>query len=258
MICLRSAWCPRKFSTKIRRLTNASKPKLLLFESSNVLLSCRWKHCGSSEFWYPPTRLYGVFLCSRCGSRTRGQNGEEWWSSRKANRARNVLGRSPATRWVTWSLSSLTAQVRWVRSSTSSQLPLTALISYWAVHPLLHWSAPNARAWQTLWIVLQSIANWLLSTVKSCILITVKPTLTCYACVKNGHTVQVHITSQLSIITANECTKFMTDVPSPLHDGWRLLSRGVKRPGRELHHLLPSSAEARNEWSYTYSPPCMS
>jgi len=156
LLCLRSECCFRKFSTKIRHLTKASKSKLLLlllfflllFENSNELLSCRWKHCGSSEFWYPPTRLYGVFLCSRCGSRTRGQNGEGWWSSRKANRARNVLGRSPATRWVTWILSRLTDPERWVRISTSSRLLLTALISYWGVHPLLHWSAPNARVWR--------------------------------------------------------------------------------------------------------------
>ena len=151
MICLRPAWCLRKFSTKIRHFTNASKPKLLLllFESSNELLSCRWAHCGSSEFWYPSTRLHGVFLCSRCGSRTRGQNGEGWWSSRKENRARNVLGRSPATRWVTWSLSRLTDPERLARSSTSSQFLLIALISYWGVHPLLHWNAPKARDRQT-------------------------------------------------------------------------------------------------------------
>jgi len=156
---------------------------LLYFVSSNKLLSCRWKLCGSSEFWYPPTRLHGVFLCSRCGSRTRGQNGEGWWSSRKANRARNVLGRSPAIRWATWSLSSLTVPERWVRSSTSRQFLLTALISYWGVHPLLHWSAPNARAWQTVWTVVRSTADCSLPTVKSCILITSKA---------NSHVLCVH------------------------------------------------------------------
>jgi hypothetical protein len=30
---------------------------------------------------------------------------------------------------------------------------------------------------------------------------------------------------------------------------------GVKRPGREADHLTPSSAEVKNEWSYTSTPP---
>ena len=29
---------------------------------------------------------------------------------------------------------------------------------------------------------------------------------------------------------------------------------GVKRPGREVHHSPPSSAEAKNVWSYTSTP----
>jgi hypothetical protein len=32
------------------------------------------------------------------------------------------------------------------------------------------------------------------------------------------------------------------------------LSLGVKRPGREAHHLPPSSAEAKNAWSYISTP----
>jgi hypothetical protein len=32
------------------------------------------------------------------------------------------------------------------------------------------------------------------------------------------------------------------------------LSPGIKRPGREVHHSTPSSAEVKNEWSYTYPP----
>jgi hypothetical protein len=33
------------------------------------------------------------------------------------------------------------------------------------------------------------------------------------------------------------------------------LSLGVKRPGREANHSLPSSAEVKNAWSYTFTPP---
>jgi hypothetical protein len=33
------------------------------------------------------------------------------------------------------------------------------------------------------------------------------------------------------------------------------LSRGVKRPGREADHSPPSSAEVKNAWSYTSTPP---
>jgi hypothetical protein len=33
------------------------------------------------------------------------------------------------------------------------------------------------------------------------------------------------------------------------------LSLGVKRPGREADHSPPSSAEVKNAWSYTFTPP---
>jgi hypothetical protein len=33
------------------------------------------------------------------------------------------------------------------------------------------------------------------------------------------------------------------------------LSLEVKWPGREADHLLPSSAEVKNTWSYTSTPP---
>jgi len=33
------------------------------------------------------------------------------------------------------------------------------------------------------------------------------------------------------------------------------LSLGVKRPGREAHHSPPSSAEVKNAWNYTSTPP---
>jgi hypothetical protein len=33
-----------------------------------------------------------------------------------------------------------------------------------------------------------------------------------------------------------------------------VLSPGAKRPGREVNHSPPSSAEVKNEWSYSSSP----
>jgi hypothetical protein len=50
-------------------------------------------------------------------------------------------------------------------------------------------------------VFLWSRANCRLWTIKPCILNTVKPTASCSAYGQNGHTVQVHITSQLSIIS---------------------------------------------------------
>ena len=35
----------------------------------------------------------------------------------------------------------------------------------------------------------------------------------------------------------------------------RVVSLGVKRPGREFDHSHPSSAMVKNEWSYTSIPP---
>jgi hypothetical protein len=40
----------------------------------------------------------------------------------------------------------------------------------------------------------------------------------------------------------------------PIGSG-RLIPRGVKRPCREADHLPPSSAEVKNAWSYTSTPP---
>jgi hypothetical protein len=33
------------------------------------------------------------------------------------------------------------------------------------------------------------------------------------------------------------------------------LSLGVKQPGHAIDHSLPSSAEVKNVWSYTFTPP---
>jgi hypothetical protein len=35
------------------------------------------------------------------------------------------------------------------------------------------------------------------------------------------------------------------------------LSAGVKRPGREADHSPPTSAEVKNTWIYTPTPPCV-
>jgi hypothetical protein len=43
------------------------------------------------------------------------------------------------------------------------------------------------------------------------------------------------------------------DPPSLLSSGWRAISPGVKRPGREAHRSPPSSAEV-NSRSYTSTP----
>jgi len=45
--------------------------------------------------------------------------------------------------------------------------------------------------------------------------------------------------------------------PSLLSNGYQelFLSLGVKRPGREADHLFPSSAEVKNTWRYTSTPP---
>jgi hypothetical protein len=42
---------------------------------------------------------------------------------------------------------------------------------------------------------------------------------------------------------------------SPLQSVMGALSQGVKRPGRDAYHSLPSSAEFKNAWSYTSTPP---
>jgi hypothetical protein len=87
-----------------------------------------------------------LFLCSRCGSRMRGQNGDEWWSSRKGKPGINVQGRSPAILWETWRPSSLMHLAPWAQNFTSSHFPRTALPSFWVVHLPHRSSARNARA----------------------------------------------------------------------------------------------------------------
>ena len=38
---------------------------------------------------------------------------------------------------------------------------------------------------------------------------------------------------------------------SPLFEMYRCSFPGVKRPGRKVYCLIPSSAEVKNEWNYT-------
>jgi hypothetical protein len=40
-----------------------------------------------------------------------------------------------------------------------------------------------------------------------------------------------------------------------LFPGHQELSLEVKRPGNDVRHLLPSTAEVKNEWSYTSATP---
>jgi hypothetical protein len=42
---------------------------------------------------------------------------------------------------------------------------------------------------------------------------------------------------------------------SPQFNGYRVSFLGVKRQRCEVDHSPPSSAEVRNEWSYTSTPP---
>jgi len=43
--------------------------------------------------------------------------------------------------------------------------------------------------------------------------------------------------------------------PSLPFSGYRSPSPGLKRPGRDVHHSPPSSAEVKNVWSYASTPP---
>ena len=43
-------------------------------------------------------------------------------------------------------------------------------------------------------------------------------------------------------------------IPSLLFKEYGGVFPGVKQPGREADHSLPSSAKARNDWSYTAIP----
>jgi hypothetical protein len=45
------------------------------------------------------------------------------------------------------------------------------------------------------------------------------------------------------------------DLASLLSSGYWALSPGLKRPGCEADHSLPSSAEVKKKWSYTSTTP---
>ena len=42
-----------------------------------------------------------------------------------------------------------------------------------------------------------------------------------------------------------------------LYNAYRSSFQGLKRPGREANHQSSSSAEVKNEWSYTSAPPLL-
>jgi hypothetical protein len=54
-------------------------------------------------------------------------------------------------------------------------------------------------------------------------------------------------------ITASRTALGPTQPPIQCVPG--ILSLGVKRPGSEANHSPPSSAEIKNAWSYTSTPP---
>jgi hypothetical protein len=58
-------------------------------------------------------------------------------------------------------------------------------------------------------------------------------------------------------VGASDCSHLQNDQTYPgacpvSHSvGVGAVSRGVKRPGREVEHTPPSSADVKNKWSYT-------
>jgi hypothetical protein len=63
---------------------------------------------------------------------------------------------------------------------------------------------------------------------------------------------------ELGIFLLNTVSRTVLGLTQPLTQ-WvpGAFSLGVKRPGREADHSLPSSAEAKNAWSYTPTPPIL-
>jgi hypothetical protein len=56
---------------------------------------------------------------------------------------------------------------------------------------------------------------------------------------------------------ANASTPALGPTQPPIQWVPVVLSLGVKRPGHESGHSLPSSAEVKNAWSYTSPPQCV-
>jgi hypothetical protein len=67
-------------------------------------------------------------------------------------------------------------------------------------------------------------------------------------CLRNYAILETHLPSE------SFWRKYRTIVAS-YPTGTRGSFLGVKRPGREADHSPPSSAEVKNEWSYTSTPP---
>jgi hypothetical protein len=51
-----------------------------------------------------------------------------------------------------------------------------------------------------------------------------------------------------------KCPDLLWAPPSPLFNGYQQSFPGIKRLGRELEYSFPSSAQVKNEWSYTAAP----
>jgi hypothetical protein len=64
-----------------------------------------------------------------------------------------------------------------------------------------------------------------------------------------------HIFSSLTFLSSPKRPNWLWGPPSRLFKGCRGAVPGVKRPGRDVDHLSPSSVEVKNEWSYISAPP---
>jgi hypothetical protein len=56
-------------------------------------------------------------------------------------------------------------------------------------------------------------------------------------------------------MSLSKLPEILWDHPAFYSMGFEVLCRGVKRPGREVNSLSPSSSEVKNDWSYTSIPP---
>jgi hypothetical protein len=59
----------------------------------------------------------------------------------------------------------------------------------------------------------------------------------------------------LHFLSAAKCPDWVWDPPRLLVGGYRGSFLVVKQLGHGIHHSVPSSAEVKNEWNYTFTPP---
>jgi hypothetical protein len=58
--------------------------------------------------------------------------------------------------------------------------------------------------------------------------------------------------------SSQNCLDCLRALPSFLLSGYRASFTGVKRPGREVNHLVAASAEVKVDWKYSSVPLCVS